>query len=311
MPVFQVPIVDNKGEAGTITVNASDAQAAIENAGAQGNNTVPSGASATQVAAAPNAETSGMNYTRPGPTGGDGGGGLSAADQAALNQYAASQKMIMDAVASGNANALRESIRQFDLMFGLDRDKMAETIRQFNESLGVSAAGLTGTYQGQPTMQAQQQAFQQQLGLITTAAGLQANPFRQQAAMGQMGRLLGGQGVQGFGGLNTVPGAGTVGMTGGAGAASGGAGMGYLQQMIDDIRDPSTNTASMNNVLNAIPTPNKINSNEFLRSAPSTQSMVLQGMQEKYGLDPKDALAQINATLPQFQAPTTTGTLKR
>jgi hypothetical protein len=67
----------------------------------------------------------------------------------------------------------------------------------------------------------------------------------------------------------------------------------------------------MNDVLNAIPTPNKINSNEFLRAAPSTQNMVLSGMQEKYGLDPKDALAQIQNTLPQFKAPTTMGAVKR
>ena len=67
----------------------------------------------------------------------------------------------------------------------------------------------------------------------------------------------------------------------------------------------------MNDVLNGIPTPNKLNSNEFLRAAPSTQSMVLQGMQEKYGIDPNDALAQIKNTLPQFQAPTTVGAVKR
>jgi hypothetical protein len=34
-------------------------------------------------------------------------------------------------------------------------------------------------------------------------------------------------------------------------------------------------------------------------------------MQEKYGLDPQDALAQIRKTLPQFVAPTTFGTVQR
>jgi DNA uptake protein ComE-like DNA-binding protein len=156
----------------------------------------------------------------------------------------------------------------------------------------------------QMTMQMQNQQYTQGMGMIKQAADLQANPFRQQQALGQMGRMLGGQAVAGFSAPNTVAGVGTQG-----GNTQGG--LGYLSQMIQDIRDPTANTASMNDVLNAIPTPNKINSNDFLRSAPSTQNMVLQGMQERYGIDPKDALAQINATLPQFNAPTTVGTIRR
>jgi hypothetical protein len=110
--------------------------------------------------------------------------------------------------------------------------------------------------------------------------------------------------VAGFSAPNTVAGVGTQG-----GNTAGG--MGYLQQMIQDIRDPTANQTGMNDVLNAIPTPNKINSTEFLRSAPSTQSMVLTGMQEKYGLDPKDAMQQIQNTLPQFKAPTLAGAVRR
>jgi hypothetical protein len=119
-----------------------------------------------------------------------------------------------------------------------------------------------------------------------------------------MGRLLGGQGVAGFQAPTTVAGVGTAG-----GNTQGG--LGYLQQMVDDIRDPTANTASMNQILQGIPTPNKVNSVEFLRAAPSTQNMVLQGMQEKYGLDPNDALTQIKNTLPGFQAPTSFGGIKR
>jgi len=110
--------------------------------------------------------------------------------------------------------------------------------------------------------------------------------------------------VAGFQAPNQVPGVGVAG-----GNTQGG--LGYLQQMVDDIRDPSANTASMNQVMQGIPTPNKLNSTEFLRAAPSTQNMVLQGMQEKYGIDPKDAFQQIQATLPQFTAPTTFGAVKR
>ena len=162
--------------------------------------------------------------------------------------------------------------------------------------------GQAGTPQS--TLAAQQQTYAQQMGLISQAASLQANPFRQQQAIGQMSGLLSGGGVASFQAPNTVAGVGTVG-----GNTQGG--MGYLQQMIDDIRSPGANQTSMNSVLDAIPTPTKLNSVEFQRAAPSTQSMVLQGMQEKYGLDPQDSLAQIKATLPGFAAPTTMGTVKR
>jgi hypothetical protein len=252
-------------------------------------------------------------------------------------QLASGINSLLGAIASGNKQAFDEAVRQFNESFGLDKDKFDESVRQFNQNYLISQSGVTGTYQGAPTMQAQaqnaglygfvptlnaqgvpvgpngqplqtlaaqNQAYSQQLGLISQAAALQANPFRQQQAIGQMGSLLGGQGVAAFQAPNTVAGVGTAG-----GNTSGG--MGYLQQMIDDIRDPTANQSTMSNVLNAIPTPNKLNSNEFLRASPSTQSMVLQGMQEKYGLDPNDALSQIKATLPQFTAPTTMGTVKR
>lgn len=220
-------------------------------------------------------------------------------------QLAAGINLLAGAMSSGNKEAFNEAVRQFNVTFGLDQNKFDEAVRQFNQNYLVSEAGLTGTYQGAQTQQAQQQQYAQQLGLINSAAALQANPFRQQQALGQMSRVLGGQGVAGFQAPNVVPGVGV------AGGNTGG-GMGYLSQMIDDIRDPSANTASMNQVMQGIPTPNKINSTEFLRAAPSTQSMVLQGMNEKYGLDPQDALAQIRATLPQFTAPTTTfGAVKR
>ena len=168
----------------------------------------------------------------------------------------------------------------------------------------AGVAGVNAPQVGQSTLGAQNQTYTQQMGLIKQAADLQANPFRQQQAIGQMGNLLAGGGVAGFSAPNTVAGVGTAG-----GNTQGG--MGYLSQMIDDIRNPAANQASMSSVLDAIPTPTKLNSVEFQRAAPSTQSMVLQGMQEKYGLDPQDSLAQIKATLPGFAAPTSMGTVKR
>jgi len=201
---------------------------------------------------------------------------------------------MLGSIASGNHEAFVESVRRFDLKFGLDKDRFAEGVRQFNEGLAMSQAGLTGLYQGQPTMAANQQRYAQQLGVIQTASQLQANPFRQAEAIGQLGGLLSGGGVAGF----QAP---------GMQAAGSGTGLGAMQQLIDDIRGgPSgQNAQAANQVLAAIPTPNKLDSVSFARATPNTQNLVLQGMQQKYGLNPDDALSQIKATLPGFTAPTT------
>lgn len=161
----------------------------------------------------------------------------------------------------------------------------------------------TGPGAGQ-TLAAQQQTYAQQLGAINAAAALQANPFRQQQVIGQLGRVLGGQGVAGFSAPNTVQGVGTQGGTGPN------TGMAYMSQLISDIQNPGANQASVQSVLDGIPTPNKINSADFLRSAPSTQQMILDGMNEKYGISNQDALSQIRNTLPAFQAPSTFGQVK-
>jgi hypothetical protein len=227
-------------------------------------------------------------------------GATAGGDAAKLEKYI---QDINKAVAAGNDRAFFEAVREFDLTHGLDRDKFSEDMREFNESLELKKADYTGLYGGNPTQQARKQEADVQLSAIKQAADLQANPFRQQEAIGQLGRLLGGYGVAGFSSPNTVQGVGTQ---GGAGT-----GMSYLQQMIDDIKDPAPNTARMNSVLDAIPTPTKLNSVEFMRAAPSTQNLVLQGMQTKYGLDPEDAKTQIKNTLPGFQSPTTLGGVRR
>jgi hypothetical protein len=173
---------------------------------------------------------------------------------------------------------------------------------------GAVQAGVNAPTPGQTTQSMQQQQYAQQLGAINAAAALQANPFRQQQVIGQLGNVLGGQGVAGFSAPNTVAGVGTQGGTGPN------TGMAYMSQLISDIQNPGANQSSMQSVLDAIPTPAKLNSVEFMRSAPSTQNLLLTGMQERFGLDPQDSLAQIKNTLPTatFQSPTpsTFGTIK-
>lgn len=469
MPQFTVPLEGG----GAMTVNASDPAAAVENVQQQGG--TPQGGTGGVIAGGHMMGGPGNPPSAPGPTGPgtpqpnpqDQGGGVTA---------------ILQALKNGDQRAFDEAVRQFNANFGLNLDKFHEDIRQYNQNFGITQAGVTGTYQGSQTQQAQQQAFNQaqaiagmtgywnapgapggagggnpalaqyppgtvvrtssnqfgvvgpngtldtnpnnpaifqaaqsgqgiitipdtafvatpagapggagmagtptlaaqqqayaqQMGMIQAAAALQANPFRQQQVIGQMGRLLSGQGMPGFQAPNTVPGVGTAGgntqggmgylqqmlndisgggqagpgqpgqvhaftampgqqqaavMPGGGQAlipgqpgqvnatvmpggglaqipGQGPGGGGLTRQMIDDIRSPASNTQSMDQILEGIPTPNKLNSVEFMRAAPSTQNMVLQGMSEKYGLSPTDAYAQIHNTLPQFTAPTTFG----
>jgi hypothetical protein len=149
----------------------------------------------------------------------------------------------------------------------------------------------------------QQQRYAQQFGLMQAAQTAQANPFRQAQLYGQANRILAGQGVAGFQAPNVVPGVGTAG-----GNLQGG--LGYLQQIIDDIRNPTPNQTSADAFLAQTPTPNKLDSVSFAKAAPTAQNLILQAMQEKYGIDPGDALKQIQNTLPQFTAPGL-GTVRR
>jgi len=268
------------------------------------------------------------------PSGGGGGGtssGTAAAPASASSaQLAASIQGLLAAAASGNKDAINEQIRQFNQTFGLDTQKFQDSVRQFNENLAVTQAGLTGTYQGlttqqaqlqaaniaaqqagltgmfqgAPTMAMQNQAYTQQMGAINAAAALQANPFRQAQVIGQAGRVLQGMPTAGFQAPNVVSGVGTAG-----GNTQGG--MGYLQQLIDDIKSPQANQTTAQSWLDATPTPNKLDSVSFLRSSPTTQNLILQAQQEKYGIDPQDSLKQIQNTMPQFNAPNTVGTVRR
>jgi hypothetical protein len=172
---------------------------------------------------------------------------------------------------------------------------------QYANLYGGSGAAPTA---GQTTLAAQQQAYAQQMGAVNAAAAMQANPFRQAQVIGQAGRILQGMPTAGFQAPTTVAGVGTAG-----GNTQGG--MGYLSQLISDIQDPTANQTTAQSWLDATPTPNKIDSTSFLGASPTTQNLILQSMQEKYGLDPTDSLAQIKNTLPAFNAPNTTGVIRR
>lgn len=273
---------------------------------------------------------------------------------AGADQYARAINQGVAALNSSDLKAFNEMVREWEATFGFNRDQFNENVREFNQNFGITQAGLTGTYEGAPTQQAQNQAanflgtyqgqqtlqaqnqaftqalaaagltgtyngqqtlaaqnqaYNQQLGLINQAATLQANPFRQAQAIGQMNQLLSGRGVAGFQSPTTTAN-GSVPANAAGGTFSG---MNNLQAMIDDIRGgpQATNSIDPNAMLAQIPTPNKVNSTEFLRMTPQGQNLILSGIQSKYGIEPTDALAQIKATLPAFNAPSTFGQVGR
>jgi hypothetical protein len=304
MPEYTVPINGENGP-GFMTVNASSPEAAMENA-SQGGNYATGGA----VEGGHQAHTgSGGTAVAGYPAGYDAAGqiaGRTTSTQGA-QQLGAGIEKLLQAIADGNKAAFDQAVKEFDLTFGLEKDKFGEDIRRFNVNFGeavrqfglnyaLAESGVTGVFGGKPTLAAQNQAFTQQFGLLQAAQTAQANPFRQAQLYGQANRILAGQPVPGFQAPNIVPGVGTAG-----GNLQGG--MGYLQQIIDDIRNPTPNQTSADQFLAQTPTPNKLDSVSFAQAAPTAQNLILQAMQEKYGIDPNDALKQIQNTLPQFQAP--------
>src|SRR5204863_8815008 len=111
---------------------------------------------------------------------------------------------------------------------------MNKWVADSNRAIQQAGGGPPQAGAPQMTMQAQNQYFTQDLDVAKLAAELQANPFRQQQVMGQAQQILSRQPMASFQAPNTVQGVGTAG-----GNQYGG--MGYLQQMIDDIKNPVPN----------------------------------------------------------------------
>lgn len=222
---------------------------------------------------------------------------------------------VRNAVTSAGGQYTTDSLRQYIYGQNAPQTTLANRLQQAN--IAAQQAQIYGTapgydangnplptVAGTATLAAQNQAYTQQFNLAQLASQLQANPFRQAQVLGQANRILAGNPAPGFQAPQTVAGIGTVG-----GNTQGG--MGYLQQIVDDIKNPTPNQTTADQFLANTPTPNKIDSASFLRATPTTQNIILQAMQEKYGLDPQDSLKQIQNTLPQFTAPTSLAGVRR
>jgi hypothetical protein len=269
-------------------------------------------------------------------SGGGAGGAATGGSGAAGGSGALGQQIqgLLGALASGNAAAAAEAARQFDKTFGLDQAKFTEAIRQYNQNFGLSEAALTGTYNGQPTLAAQQQQFQQaldaagvtgmyngqptlaakNLGLsaLSLAVQQQANPFRQAEAlygMQQQGLTPLLRAAAGLAGplpsfqAPALSAADTRSLSflanGGFGTPSGESGA-----MPSYIQDQA------NSYLNNLPSPNKTNWTNLSFATPGAQDLVVKGLAQKYGLQEADIQSIAKATLPAFQAPSLSGSTR-
>jgi hypothetical protein len=111
---------------------------------------------------------------------------MSADDEARINAG-------LQAIGNMSDKQFDELKRRWDLQFGLSvagttgeyNGQPTQAAKQFAMSLPLSEAALTGVYQGQPTMQAQQQQFNQGLGALQLAASLKGprDALAQQAVL--------------------------------------------------------------------------------------------------------------------------------
>ena len=223
------------------------------------------------------------------------------ATNAAINQSRASQGLPpLDAYGYGGNPGSQETLAAQNQYFTQAND-LATQYGQYYAPSAPGQAGVAGVNMPQPgqtTLTGQNQAYNQQMGVINAAAGLQANPFRQAQVIGQAGRELQGLPTAGFSAPNTVTGVGTAG-----GNTQGG--MGYMSQLIQDIQDPTANQTTAQSWLDNTPTPAKLDSvTSFMAVvADHPELNTCRSMQEKFGLDPTDSMAQIKNTLPSFTAP--------
>lgn len=165
MALFNVGIIGPDGGRGTIQVNASDANAAVQNA-SQGGNTPISGA--TMVGGG--STGGGGPVTSGGGQQQQGGGGVTAA------QLDAQFQKMLGALASGNKEAFEEAKREFNATFEITQAGVTGSY-QGNPTLAaqLQQANLTGQYNGQPTEATRQfnQSQQQNLGTTLLNAATQ------------------------------------------------------------------------------------------------------------------------------------------
>ncbi|RPJ72317.1 MAG: hypothetical protein EHM24_09560 [Acidobacteria bacterium] len=303
---------------GSITVNASDPQAAMENA-TQGGNT-PVG-SANLTAPSPNALTSSIDYTAPSAQGGPSAPGNNTT-YTNLDQY---NQEYANAERAANTAYLQAKMRNEtdDLAFRKAQQAFSESLSRAN-LLGMfegqptmASAALTGMWQGSPTLQAQGQYFNQALAyqtqqqktvqdyltLLSSLRGpqdygqyLRVMASSPEGLRGLVNAAAGNQGrVPGFGVTGVPPQGvtlpGFMAAAGGGTAAPGQAPTGGTSY--DEYMKAAQN----------LPPPSQIAPQNWNAMTDSQRKLLL-GMYEQTGWNMTDALQQYQASLPKFGSQT-------
>lgn len=307
MPTFVLP---DTVHGGTVTVQGNSLADAQSNAASQTGVSLAQQQGAGTFGVNTNDSLSGGSAGS--STGGAGNGGLPQGPQTGGDSISA----LLNALASGNKQAFDEQVKEFNQTFGLDQRKFQESIRQYNQDYGlkqqqqtfdqgIQTAGVTGTYNGSPTLQRQIEegnltgtyggaptVAEQQIGLdaLKTAASLQGDPFAEQAYLHGLNGGGYSNAINAVAGRYDLP---TFSMPTGT-APTNTMSLGNIAGQVANAQNNDDYTAA----LAALPSINQVNAREFNQLDPTSQTFILSGLQAKTGLDQGTIKQQINATLP-------------
>jgi len=276
------------------------------------------------------ARTAGGTVTPMAAGSSSGGPSSAAVDPTGVQAY-------LQALITGNQAAAAEAARQYNTTFGLDQNKFAESVRQYNQTFGLSQqlqaaniaaqqAGLTGVFQGQPTLAARQQEaniaaqqaaltgmyqgqpteaarqfnLTQGLNAIKLAADLQPNAFRQAQA-------LYGLGQGGFTPLMAAAAGTGPAVTAFQAPTLSAADTQSLGWLAGQTGAGSYTQDQAQHWMNTLPTPNQVNWTALNQAGPGATDLVTKGLAAKWGLDEGSIKAIAQQAMPGFQAPTLAG----
>ncbi len=304
---------------GTGSVTGGNPPAYVPNSStATGTPNVGSGAAA-------NPQPPGVPGAAPGPAAPASAGAMDPALYEYYNAQAEALKL-QAATAAANQAYLNNKLLTVDQLAALADKAYKEAdilIRQEAQKsdLGIAVAKLTGYYNGQQTLEGQNQQFQQGLSVAQLAGSLRgpSNAFQQQAVLHGLNSMGMSNAVDAISGNRYLPAfqapqASPVPMSlssvandirAGGNLTYGGQSGGQQQNpasLYSIMGEQQPQVANAQGYLNALPNPNQIAGREWANLGADSQQFLLSGYEAK-GYSANDVQDQIRRGLPQFTAP--------
>jgi hypothetical protein len=263
------------------------------------------GAAAVQQAASVGVGPNGQGANAGGGGGTAGGGGTPTGPMGpgseVFNQAQAYQQYLTARMNNLEIPGMNMQDQRFHDQLAFDQAKQAwleqyqkqqaeEAKRQFDVTSGVAQGQLTGTYNGAPTLAAQQLQQNTSLGYLNLLAQM-----RGPSDIFQYLKVLQGTpgGIKDI--VNAASGAYRMPQTGGGNINVGTTGA-DINSLVNQMNDPNYGQEGQNLTL---PRPNQINAQALLRMSPSQQQTLLAAY-EAAGYNPQDVMAIFQNSLPQY-----------